>query len=221
VTDYAYAQKTVTGGTVTRTVHAEGGHQDKTVKAQPVTSTTTCTSSDVAPTSTSVAAEDEYSGGSDSEQEPTFEYYYTTYYYGETTTAEATYEAPTTTAEATYEAPTTTAEATYEAPTTTAAAATTTSSAASAVPSSGNSLEDECLTSHNKYRAIHGAPDLKWNQTMADYAQGVSSNCVFQHSGGSYGENLAAGYDTPADAIDAWYDEKKYYDFSNPVFGVC
>jgi hypothetical protein len=217
VTDYAYAQKTVTGATITRTVHGQGGHWDKTVVAQPVTSTTTCTSDYVAPTSTSVptysapSAEDEYSGGSDSEKEPTYVYYTT--YYAETTT-EAAYEAPTTT----------TAEQTYEAPTTTKAATTTaatTSSAASAAPSTGNSMADECLASHNKYRALHGAPNLVWNDTMATYAKGVSGTCVFEHSGGPYGENLAAGYDTPSDAIDAWYAEEKDYSYTNPGFGVC
>lgn len=34
------------------------------------------------------------------------------------------------------------------------------------------------------------ANPLLWSKTLADYAQGVSLTCVFQHSNGNYGENL-------------------------------
>lgn len=48
---------------------------------------------------------------------------------------------------------------------------------------------------------------------MATYAKTVSAKCVFAHSGGKFGENLAAGYTTPAAAIDAWYDENTSYNY--------
>ena len=32
-----------------------------------------------------------------------------------------------------------------------------------------------------------------WNETLAEFGEDVASGCVFEHSGGPYGENLAAG----------------------------
>lgn len=53
---------------------------------------------------------------------------------------------------------------------------------------------------------------------MASYAKSVSAKCIFAHSGGKYGENLAAGYSTPAAAIDAWYEENTSYDYVAGMF---
>jgi hypothetical protein len=39
------------------------------------------------------------------------------------------------------------------------------------------------LKKHNQYRAKHGAPALKWDKTVAQYAQKWTNRCVFQHSG--------------------------------------
>jgi uncharacterized protein YkwD len=36
------------------------------------------------------------------------------------------------------------------------------------------------------------------------------------HSGGKYGENLGLGYTTTG-VVDAWYDEKSYYNPSSPA----
>ncbi|KAI5819033.1 CAP domain-containing protein [Pyronema omphalodes] len=87
-------------------------------------------------------------------------------------------------------------------------------------PSSGStgSFEAECLKAHNDYRAVHGAGPLSWDQNMANFAAGVSATCVFEHSGGPYGENLAAGYDSPAQAIKAWYDENEMYSYAGGGF---
>jgi len=72
---------------------------------------------------------------------------------------------------------------------------------------------------HNEDRAKHGAGPLTWNTTMADYAKNkVSATCVFEHSGGPYGENLAMGYQTATDAMNAWYDESKDYDYAGGQF---
>lgn len=39
------------------------------------------------------------------------------------------------------------------------------------------------LKKHNQYRAKHGAPALKWDKTVAQFAQKWTNGCVFQHSG--------------------------------------
>ncbi|KAI8084975.1 CAP domain-containing protein [Halteromyces radiatus] len=74
------------------------------------------------------------------------------------------------------------------------------------------------VNTHNKFRKIHSAPALKWDKKLAQYAQNWSNKCVFQHSGGPYGENLAMGYGSLNAAIQAWYDEGKSYNYNNPGF---
>lgn len=53
---------------------------------------------------------------------------------------------------------------------------------------------------------------------MASFAKSVSAGCIFKHSGGKFGENLAAGYSTPAAAIDAWYEENTVYNYAAGMF---
>jgi len=84
--------------------------------------------------------------------------------------------------------------------------------------SSGGSLEAECLKAHNDKRAIHGAAPLKWSSEMASHAMQVCQTCVFEHSNSKYGENLAAGYQSAASAIQAWYDENDQYDYRSGDF---
>ncbi|KAI7847235.1 CAP domain-containing protein [Circinella umbellata] len=79
---------------------------------------------------------------------------------------------------------------------------------------------DNALKSHNEKRAKHGAPALKWNATLENFAQSWSDKCDFKHSGGPSGENLAMGQpDFPA-AIQDWYDEETKYDYNNPGFAA-
>ena len=82
----------------------------------------------------------------------------------------------------------------------------------------------------NNYRKLHGAPPLKWDDTICAFSQKWASyllnNNLFQHSGTpKYGENLAyfGGYGTDILtlfklAVDMWYNEIKLYDFNNPGF---
>lgn len=52
-----------------------------------------------------------------------------------------------------------------------------------------------------------------------DYAKKFDCNNVqLIHSGGPYGENLAAGYAGGKDPVNAWYDEIKEYDYLNPGY---
>ncbi|KAA8900625.1 hypothetical protein TRICI_006183 [Trichomonascus ciferrii] len=78
----------------------------------------------------------------------------------------------------------------------------------------------KCIDRHNNDRSKHSAPKLAWNDTLADYAKKYlqNQNCVFAHSGGPYGENIAMGYDSAEDAIKAWYEENKKYNFQAGQF---
>lgn len=79
-----------------------------------------------------------------------------------------------------------------------------------------------CVDYHNKVRATHQAPALEWNDTLASFASDYldGNNCVFEHSGGPYGENLAIGYPTVLGAMEAWYNENKDYDYAAAQFSA-
>jgi uncharacterized protein YkwD len=85
-------------------------------------------------------------------------------------------------------------------------------------PVAPTSDDQKCLDTHNKFRAMHGAPALTWNQEMANYAMDKTQDCNMHHSGGEFGENLAFGYGDVITAVTAWYDEKNQYDAGNPGF---
>ncbi|KAF5100235.1 hypothetical protein D0Z00_001337 [Geotrichum galactomycetum] len=88
--------------------------------------------------------------------------------------------------------------------------------------SSDNDFASSCTNLHNSLRAKHSAGALTWNSTLSDYALEYLSkqNCVFEHSGGPYGENIAMGFENPTLAIQAWYDEEKDYDYSAGQFSM-
>ncbi|OCT46507.1 extracellular SCP domain protein Pry1 [Cladophialophora carrionii] len=75
-------------------------------------------------------------------------------------------------------------------------------------------FRESILNSSNTYRYQHSASYLYWNETLATYAQSYSENCLWEHSHGPYGENLARGYPDVTSAVDAWGDERAMYDFS-------
>lgn len=81
-------------------------------------------------------------------------------------------------------------------------------------PTTGlGSEEQSCLDKHNELRARNGAKPLTWNYEAAKWAEEHTKSCVMSHSQNrpGYGENLAFGYGSPAEAIQAWYDEIDSY----------
>ncbi|KAI5923959.1 SCP-like extracellular protein [Camillea tinctor] len=94
------------------------------------------------------------------------------------------------------------------------------------VPTSAPEFVDEStftsaiLNSTNVYRASHNASDVRWNVTLEQYATDYldGNDCVFHHSGGPYGENLALGCSDATSCVDAWGDEGADYDFRHPDF---
>lgn len=80
-------------------------------------------------------------------------------------------------------------------------------------------FKNNILDAHNKKRSQHGVLKLSWDedayQYAKDYANKYDCSGDLQHSGGSFGENLAVGYKDGSSAVDAWYDEGKNYDYSS------
>lgn len=85
-------------------------------------------------------------------------------------------------------------------------------------------IEFDLLLQHNNKRVLHGAPNLTWNWELAIFAANYASvkldcdNLELIHSGGPYGENLAAGYAGGFLPVNAWYDEIDLYDYDKPGF---
>ncbi|RJE23033.1 hypothetical protein PHISCL_04638 [Aspergillus sclerotialis] len=69
----------------------------------------------------------------------------------------------------------------------------------------------------NTYRAQHNATSLVWNDALVSYARDWAQSCMWKHSHGPYGENLAYGYPNATAAVCAWGDESIKYDFLTPT----
>ena len=83
---------------------------------------------------------------------------------------------------------------------------------------SDNEFIDSILESSNTFRKQHNAYPLSWNNTLASYAASHASDCVFQHTNGPYGENLASGYASLKAAVDGWGNERTQYNFASGDF---
>ncbi len=80
----------------------------------------------------------------------------------------------------------------------------------------------EFLESHNQFRSAVGVADLSWSETLeesaAEWAEELASNCSFEHSVGDYGENIWIGTAdafTIDDVVEAWGSEEQYYDYTD------
>lgn len=85
------------------------------------------------------------------------------------------------------------------------------------------------LFGHNRVREEHCAPPLVWSAEVARRAQRwadslAANGCDFEHSHGSYGENLALGTagvdDDPEKIVDLWYRGFSNYDFARGGFSL-
>jgi uncharacterized protein YkwD len=87
---------------------------------------------------------------------------------------------------------------------------------------------DAFVDAHNQRRAPHCAPPLAWSAKLAQLAQQWANSlrdqgCKFAHSGGSTGENLAAGTIgllDPEAVVKMWYDEISQYRFPSGGFSM-
>lgn len=92
------------------------------------------------------------------------------------------------------------------------------------------SIIDEVISLHNKYRKLHGCPEIVHNPELTKiaqtYADKIASENNFSHSNCKWGdkhigENLSwcNGIKITAEVMtDMWYNEIKFYDFDNPQF---
>ncbi len=84
------------------------------------------------------------------------------------------------------------------------------------------------IAEHDAVRAKHCAGPLTWSPKLAAFAQKwadtlKAKGCMFGHSNGPYGENLAAGTIgalDPKGTVDYWYSELKQYRFPNGGFSM-
>lgn len=69
------------------------------------------------------------------------------------------------------------------------------------------------LNSTNTWRSQFNASNVSWNQTLADFASSYlasmgplaaenGTECIFEHSGGPYGENIALGCTDVTGCVD-------------------
>lgn len=82
-----------------------------------------------------------------------------------------------------------------------------------------------CLQYVNLLRAFHSAPNLTYSLTIEQSAQSwatyLAKTGKFEHSPGSYGENVAIVYDKRnacIKATDLWYEEVETFNFSSNMF---
>jgi pathogenesis-related protein 1 len=75
------------------------------------------------------------------------------------------------------------------------------------------------VAAHNSHRAAVGSPPLAWSSELAAYAQNwantLATSCSIRHSGGRYGENIAAygssgaaPLSTPQRVVSSWAQER-------------
>ncbi len=99
-------------------------------------------------------------------------------------------------------------------------------SPAPAAPS--GSIAQRFVAAHDKRRAKHCAGPVTWSSKLAEVAQQWANTlrdrgCMFGHSGGQYGENLAAGTIgalDPEATVTMWYDEIRDYKFPDGGFSM-
>jgi len=83
---------------------------------------------------------------------------------------------------------------------------------------------DGFLVPHNQARNAVGVGPLQWDRKLANYARNYArqrrGDCLLQHSDSPFGENIFWGSGhgwTPSQAVAAWIDEKKWFDYANNI----
>ncbi|KAF8566260.1 hypothetical protein P879_04970 [Paragonimus westermani] len=92
-------------------------------------------------------------------------------------------------------------------------------------------FNEECITEHNRLRALHGCPKLTLDENLArgaqEHAKYLAQIQRLEHTSGDYGENLVFVGGTSgvklsgAEATKKWYKEIKDYRYENDVQLEC
>ncbi|KAJ9663876.1 hypothetical protein H2198_000636 [Neophaeococcomyces mojaviensis] len=93
----------------------------------------------------------------------------------------------------------------------------TTSTSSSSQPTNTGLLSSYAapiLEQHNLHRKNHSAPDLAWDDDLANIAAEIASSCQYAHNvsagGGGYGQNIGAG--APENEINKMITNQMYND---------
>uniref|UniRef100_A0A0D9V0M9 SCP domain-containing protein n=1 Tax=Leersia perrieri TaxID=77586 RepID=A0A0D9V0M9_9ORYZ len=89
-------------------------------------------------------------------------------------------------------------------------------------PSDAQNSAQDYVTPHNAARSAVGVGPMAWSAKLQSFAESYAAqrkgDCMLQHSGGPYGENIfwgGAGADwKAADAVRLWVDERKDYSYA-------
>lgn len=82
-------------------------------------------------------------------------------------------------------------------------------------------ISQRWVKAHNYFRQLYSVSDVQWNETLAAAAQVETDKCLFEHSAGPYGENIAAGYPDLESVVKDWVsapDECHSYNPANPIY---
>ncbi|EGG09350.1 uncharacterized protein MELLADRAFT_103996 [Melampsora larici-populina 98AG31] len=85
----------------------------------------------------------------------------------------------------------------------------------------GESESVRWVAFHNSIRNKYFTPPVQWSEDLSAMAKKVSETCVFQHSHGDTGENIAAGEMDLGQVVHDWAygnDESSVYDPQNPMY---
>ena len=86
-------------------------------------------------------------------------------------------------------------------------------------------MAKKALETHNKFRAAHQAPALKWSSALARdaevWAKQIARVGRLRHDNTSDGENVFMVFGREidgSDAVNSWYSEVKDFDFNKPGY---
>ncbi|KAI5856354.1 CAP domain-containing protein, partial [Tricharina praecox] len=84
---------------------------------------------------------------------------------------------------------------------------------------STNDFRNECVSAHNKYREIHGAGALEWNDQLAAKADELARECPDMvvptgYEKAAHSASVSIGYDNVTAAINSIYAARKHYNFA-------
>lgn len=98
-----------------------------------------------------------------------------------------------------------------------------------ALPNTDSQFIKNITDRHNYYRLNHNTTALKWNASIAEYAQAwadkiAAENRMYHRQPNRYGENIfwmSGGEVNASTPVDRWYDEIKSYNYSKPGFSMA